>query len=287
MRSARCAAAASLVALSACAMPGSGPGCAPLGQPVALPPRLDESSGVAVSRAHPGVFWTHIDGEARDLFAVDSSGTRAARVRLAGASPIDAEDIAIGECGGRDCLYLADTGDNDERRRTLRIFRVPEPDPRADSVARAEAFTLTLPSGPRDIEALFVLPGERIHLVTKGRNHAVSVYRLPGALDAGSANLAEEVQRLGETPRALPRQVTGASASPDGGTVVVRTYELVTFYRVDADTLVATGDPLNLRPLREPQGEGIGVGEDGLIALTSEAGPIGSRGSLSLVRCEL
>jgi hypothetical protein len=40
-----------------------------------------------------------------------------------------------------------------------------------------------------------------------------------------------------------------------------------------------------LRTLQEPQGEGVAVGEDGLIALTSEAGPAGQRGSLAVLRC--
>jgi hypothetical protein len=241
---------------------------------------------VAVSRAHPGVYWTHADSGEPWVWAVDSAGARVGRVRLAGTTVVDWEDIELAECGDVDCLYVADTGDNSERRTTVRVHRLLEPDPATDTIVPAETFELRLPDGPRDIEALFVLPGERLHLVTKGRNHAVSVYRYPGALRAGSTVEVEEVQRLGDELRALPRQVTAASADREGARVAVRTYETVTFFRVEADTLAPVEDgPLNLRTLRETQGEGVGVGEDGLVVLTSEAGPLGQRGSIALVRC--
>jgi hypothetical protein len=276
-----------LLAHAACAMPGS-PSCEPLAAPVALPPALDEASGVAVSRAHPGVFWVHGDGREPLLFAVDASGTRVGRFSLAADAFIDWEDMEIAACHSIDCLYLADTGDNEEERPDLRILRLPEPDPRGGaSTTEVEELRVRLPDGGRDVEAIFVLPGERLHLVTKGRNHPVTIYRNAGPLRVDSVVLLEEVQRLGDAPRALPRQVTGASASPDGTRVAIRTYETVTFYAVDGDTLALDGETLNLRTLREPQGEGVGLGDEGLVALVSEAGPIGSRGSLALVRCEL
>jgi hypothetical protein len=98
----------------------------------------------------------------------------------------------------------------------------------------------------------------------------------------------EEVQHLGEGPRILPRQVTGASASPDGRVVAIRTYESLQFYEIQPDTLAALDAGLvNLRPLGEAQGEGVGIGLDGLVALTSEGGPARGPGSLVLLRCDL
>ena len=74
---------------------------------------------------------------------------------------------------------------------------------------------MRLPDGPRDIEALLVLPGERVLVVTKGRNDPVTVYRYPGALRPDTVTL-EEVQRLSDGPRILPRQVTGGAVSRRG-----------------------------------------------------------------------
>jgi hypothetical protein len=251
-----------------------------------------------VSRGHPGVFWTHDDGDVSVLYAVDSTGALLGRFHLVGAGLLDWEDLALSECGSGDCLYYADSGNNDETSETLRLFRIPEPEPRGDTlVSEVGAVSYRLPHGGRDIEAVFVLPGERVYFISKGRNHPVTVYRAPGPLseevltrpgEPATVVDLEEVQRLSEGPRSTPRQITGASASPDGETVAVRTYETVTFYRVVGDTLTsAPSGTLNLRTLREPQGEGVGLGPDGIVALTSEAGPLGRSGSLALVRCQL
>lgn len=286
-RGGRALAALGCALLAGCPLPGAGPDCAVVSEGRELPEGLEESSGVAASRAHPGVFWTHGDGSEPLLWAVDAEGAEVGRVRLEGASLTDWEDVALAACGEGDCLYLADTGDNVEQRDFVRVLRLSEPDPRGVSVATVESFELRLPDGPRDVESLFVLPEGRVHLVSKGVNHPVSVYRIPGGLAAGEAAVLEEVQRLGGESRSLPRQVTGASASPDGARVAVRTYETVVLYAVEGDTLAEIEDgTLNLRTLREGQGEGVALAGDGLIVLTSEAGPLGGRGSIALARCE-
>lgn len=251
---------------------------------------------MAVSLDHPGVLWTHNDAGSV-LFAVDPAGNVLARFRVR-PRLVDWEDLSLAPCpGGGSCLYLADLGDNYEERTTLKILRVPEPDPAAaDTLGprqttaealEAEVFPVRLPDGPRDIEAMLVLPGPRILAVTKGRNDAVTVYRYPGELRSDTVTL-EEVQRLTSGPRILPRQVTGGTVSPDHGLAVLRTYESLRFYRVDADTLIALDDGLvNLRTLEEPQGEGVGLGLGGSLYLTSESGPMGGRGSVVGLRCRL
>ena len=267
----------------------AGPGCRPLGPSAPLPDRLVEASGVAVSRLHPGLFWTHPDGAVGKLYAVDSAGEVHATLTL-DVPTRDWEDVAIAECGeGESCLYVSDTGDNYEEREpgSTRIVRLREPSELGGDTVRGEVFPVRLPDGPRDVEALFVLPGERLYLVTKGRNHAVTVYRYPPPLRAETVTL-EEVQRLSDGARFLPRQVTGASASPGGERVALRTYESLQFYGLVADTLVPIDDGLvNLRVLEEAQGEGVGLGADGLVALTSEGGPAGGSAGITLLRCRL
>ena len=271
----------------------AGPGCAPTGQTVILPDALDETSGAAVSRRDPGAFWTHNDGGS-DLYAIDARGAVLSSHRL----PFrlrDWEDMEVSECGeGGSCLYLADTGDNAERREagSIRIVRVAEPDPAASPPADAEplqadVFPIRLPDGPRDIEALFVLPGERLHLITKGRAHALTVYRYPGPLRPDTVTL-QEVQRLSDGAMSLLSQVTGASASTDGSAVAVRTYQSLEIFSLEADTLARRSNGLvNLRTLEEIQGEAVALGPDGLVVLTSEAGPLGGPASMRLLRCRI
>ena len=249
---------------------------------VSLPEELEETSGVVVSLGQPNVFWTHND-DGSVLIAIDPDGEIISRIRIR-PSLRDWEDIATAICaGGKSCLYLADTGDNLERRSggDISIRRLEEPD-LASSDFRAtpnqqipeldaDIFPVRLPDGPRDIEALLVLPGEDIYVTTKGRNGPVAVYRYPPPLRPDTVNL-ELVQELSPGARVIPRQVTGGSVSPGGDVLALRTYESLQFFEFIANKLVPiTEGHIDLRPLLEAQGEGIAIGPDGLLVLTSEA----------------
>lgn len=253
-----------------------------------LPGALQETSGVAVSRRSSGVLWTHND-EGSELFSLDADGLVLGRFTMSEAAR-DPEDLASADCAGETCLYLADTGDNAERRGDgdARILRVREPeDPTESGPLEADAFPVRLPDGPRDTEAIFVLPGERVYLLTKGRSDPVTVYRYPGEL-RGEVVTLEEVQVLTGGPQQLLDQVTGASASSDGSLVGVRTYRALRFYEVEAGHLVPLeGGLVNLRPLEEIQGEGLALGPDGAVWLTSEGGPLGGPAALNALRCRL
>ena len=249
---------------------------------ISLPEELEETSGVTVSLSQPDVFWTHND-DGSVLTAMNSVGEIISRIRIR-PSLTDWEDIATSSCaGGKSCLYLADTGDNLERRSAgeVSIRRLEEPDldslnfratlnqqiPEFDT----DVFPVRLPDGPRDIEALLVLPGEDIYVSTKGRNGPVAIYRYPPPLRPDTVTL-ELVQELSPGARVIPRQVTGGSVSPEGDILALRTYESLQFFEFVADTLVPIKDGhIDLRSLLEAQGEGIAIGPGGLLVLTSEA----------------
>ena len=277
-----------LVTLACTPLALAGPGCAEAGQAIELTRELDETSGVAVSRRNPAVLWTHNDGNS-DLFALDLSGAVLASFEIEGRLS-DWEDLEVAACGAGSCLYLADTGDNAERRAVARVLRIEEPEVGPDGSTeelRPDVFPVRFPAGPRDVEALFVLPDEVVYLVSKGENEPVAVYRYPGPLRPDTVML-EEVQRLTTGPEQLLNRVTGASASPAGDWVAVRTYQALRFYRPEAGRLVPVeGGLVNLRSLREIQGEAIGLGPEGLAVLTSEGGPLGGPPSLRVLRCRL
>lgn len=220
------------------------------------------------------------------LFAVDRRGRLVDTVRIPGAENTDWEDLEAADCPAGRCLYLGDVGDNAERRRDVVLYRMVEPGPGDDPRARIDVFPVRFPDGPRDVEALFVLPGQRIHLVTKGRNHPVTVYRYPLPLRPGEEVTLEEVQRLTSGPAGLPDHVTGAAADSRGRTVVVRSYSDLRFYGVEEGRLRPLhGGALSLRTLREAQGEAVTFAPGGRLVLASEAGPWGRRGGLRLLRC--
>lgn len=268
------------------------PSCQPAGDAVRLPTVLRESSGAAWSLTYPSVLWSHNDsGHPASIYAVDTNGRLLATLPLAGARNRDWEDMATGPCGEDRCIYLADTGDNMLVRNGIVVFRVKEPLELPTSSPttvplQAEAFPMRLPSGPRDVEALFVLPDESLYLVSKGRGRAISIYRYPPPLRQETVTL-EHVQTLTDGPVPLPAQVTGADASPDGRSVVLRTYFSLSFFRPEDGRFVHLDEgSLRLTGVQEAQGEGVAFGPGGSVALTSEAGNFGGVATLNRLNCQ-
>jgi hypothetical protein len=258
------------------------------GPPTTLPGALRETSGVAAGIRNPSLVWTHNDrGNRPVLYAVDRDGQVHARIELNQPND-DWEDVARGRCDLGACLYVADTGDNEERRDIISFYRLAEPEGEGDRRVEAERYRMVLPDGPRDIEAMYVLPTDQIFFVTKGRNHPVTIYRYPSPLRSEGVVTLVEVQRLTAGPVARPRMVTGASATLDGGTVAIRTYESLEFFDVTGgEELLESGvGRVDLRMLQESQGEGVGLGTNGAIVLSSESVG-GSRPSLTFLSCSL
>jgi hypothetical protein len=253
--------------------------CSPVGPSVGLPNALRETSGVAIGVKNPDWVWTHNDGRRPFLYAFDHNGQRQARVEL-NRTPRDWEDIARAPCDLGNCLYAADTGDNAERRDNISFYRLAEPEGTGEGTADVVRHRMALPDGPRDIEAMYsVLRHERPQS---------SGYRLPLSLVLRSEEVVtlEEVQRLTSDPPGLAQMVTGASATLDGSTVAIRTYQSLDFFDVSEGERLTRADEgrVNLRSLREAQGEGVGFGTDGEIVLSSEAA-LGFGPSFTFLTC--
>ncbi|HEX8906356.1 MAG TPA: hypothetical protein VF771_16020, partial [Longimicrobiaceae bacterium] len=163
------------------------------------------------------------------------------------------------------------------------------PEPGAAATAQAREYTAEYPGRGTDIEAVAVLPDRRVLLVSKGNNDPVQLFLWPTPLKADSGTVLERVRQLEPEPEDLGDRVTGASASPDGRFVAVRTYAALALYRTQ--DLLGSGRPfaqMDLDPIAEPQGEAVSLANDGIVVLTSE-GP-GSKhipGTISRLRCSL
>ncbi len=187
------------------------------------------------SRRWPGVYWTLNDsGNDADIFAIDEQGASRGIFPVDNARNVDWETMQLGPDGaGGFALYIGDVGDNDESRRESAIYRFPEPEPMAagtrnqeSRTARAEAFRITFPNGPRNTEAMLVHPttGE-IVFITKDERGRSEVYRVPTPLDSRRPTALQLVGRLDLSRLgARGELVTDASVSPDAQHVVVRTY---------------------------------------------------------------
>jgi hypothetical protein len=251
-------------------------------------PLLRESSGVAASRRQPGILWTLNDsGNDAAIFATDTLGRDHGAFAVAGAENWDWEAIAIGPCGPRDCLYIADTGDNGRTRPSVRIYRVTEPSVAAtrSRPPRAEVLEVRYPNGPRDVEAAFVGTDGAVYLVAKGRGRSPRAYRIPAqAWESDQTVVAEDAGRLPISTGGLGNQVTDAALSPSGDLVAVRTYLAIYLFTLTRQgTLVPLGIACDAAGL-QLQGEGISWLDDRVLVLTSEGG-FGSPGTIVLLEC--
>jgi hypothetical protein len=180
-------------------------------------PRITESSGLAASRAHPGVYWTHNDSDDGPyIYAVDSrTGKTVATITMRGVgAPRDVEAISLGADGN---LYVGDIGDNlNGSWDHVWIYRFPEPKQLADATVQATQFDVKYADGARDAEALMVHPKTgRIYIASKNEDGG-GLYEGPANLATGGANV---FRRVGEVP-----WVTDGAFSPDGTELVLRTY---------------------------------------------------------------
>jgi hypothetical protein len=249
---------------------------------------VDESSGVTASRRQAGILWTLNDsGNGPWIYATDTLGRDLGAFEVVDADNADWEAISLGTCGSGDCLYIADTGDNEQNRRAARIYRIPEPAIRAERALtrRAEALDFRYPRGRWDVEAAFVDPTGRTYLITKGHGRLPTVFRLPLTAWAEDGTVtAEEIQRLPIDTGSLGNRVTDAALSPSGDVVAVRTYLAIYIFTLAGDgKLVPTGIACDAAGL-QLQGEGISWLDDRVLVLTSEGG-FGTRGTIVVLGC--
>jgi hypothetical protein len=180
-------------------------------------PRITESSGLAASRIHPGVYWTHNDSDDGPyVYAVDSrTGKTVATITMRGVGePRDVEAISIGPDGN---LYVGDIGDNlDGSWDHVWIYRFAEPKKLADATVQATQFDVKYADGARNAEALMVHPKTgRVYIASKNEDGG-GLYEGPAKLTTGGANV---FRRVGEVP-----WVTDGAFSPDGKDLVLRSY---------------------------------------------------------------
>ena len=254
--------------------------------PAARLAELPEASGIAVSRRVPGRLWTHNDSGRPVLFALDARGVVTGSLTVTGAAVDDWEAVAVGACPAGSCIYIGDIGDNDGRRDRITIYRVPEPNGASGSAAVDGVFHATYPDGPRDAETLLVAADGRLHVVTKSGRQGVAVYRFPRELRAGSPMPLERVGGWQPIRRGAGRITDGAIA-PDGERVVLRTNDAMTIYRT-ADLLAGNWKAVgrvDLRHLREPQGEAVAFGAGDTIYVAGEGGRGARAGTFAALTC--
>ncbi|MEU3659288.1 WD40 repeat domain-containing protein [Streptomyces sp. NPDC032940] len=181
-------------------------------------PRITESSGLAASRLHPGIYWTHNDQDNGPyLYAVDgATGETVARVALSGVgTPRDVEAISIGP-GNR--IFVGDIGDNlGGTWPYVWIYELPEPKELKDQTVKATQYVVKYADGARDAESMVVHPETgRVYIIDKNEDGG-HLYEGPAKLSASATNVFRPT-----VPVDL--WATDAAFSPDGEQLAVRGY---------------------------------------------------------------
>ena len=203
---------------------------------------VSESSGLAASRARPGVLYTHDDKNGpRKLYAFSLDGTFLGEHDVKGGVNEDWEALEAAPCPDKgDCIYIGDIGDNDGDRRDIRVLiaREPEGDTGAAKVMRT--LKGTYPGGNRDSEAMMVHPctGD-VYVVSKTASDRVAIHKFPPDAHKGGSKQLKEVanfELLGDDPDlGSSFKITGGSFDIDGDRVVLRSELNVWEWTVDPD----------------------------------------------------
>lgn len=238
-------------------------------------PLIHESSGLAACRVQSGILWTHNDsGDEARIFAFNLSGEDLGAYSVPGAEAMDWEDMASFRLRGRDCLLVADTGNNWAERSQGTLYLVEEPEIGHGARARLlQTVHFQYEDRPHNCEAVGFDPIRReVLLATKEFTFSAGIYRLAWP-DRQSSDIVK-ASRIGTVPHAM---VTAMDISPDGRRAVVLTYgDAYQYVRKPSqdwrDALTGAGRRIPMPPRR--QGESICYGRNGrTLYLTSEKRP--------------
>lgn len=243
---------------------------------------LTEASGIAASRVHPGIVYTHND-EGLRYYALNASAAIVATVILddephcgGGASRCDAEDIAVGPCGdGTSCVYLGNTGVNASGDPSTHAIyrRREEATLSGTSTVAFDKLSYVFPDGNHNSEAFVVHPttGE-IYVITKRTDDASQpsqVYRFPmptsGLVGGMTYTLVHVTSDLSRFAGEL---ITGADIQACGTRMLIRTYghvyELTQSGASFESIFVATSGSTRTLPVASDSGgEAVGYAADG------------------------
>ncbi|QXJ24118.1 hypothetical protein AGRA3207_005377 [Actinomadura graeca] len=229
-------------------------------------PRITESSGLAASRRHPGIVYTHNDsGGVPKVYALGPNGGVRAVLTLAGAGARDWEGMALGKDEqGRPAIFVADIGDNlGGAWPYVTLYRIPEPAQLRTQSIEATRFRLKYADGPRNAETVMINPRtNRLYIASK---------LFSGALYEGPARLSPDGTNKLRKIGGAPAMATDGAFAPDGRTCVIRTYFGARLYSVDEE-----GRPgKSIRSVSVPfqgQGESITYTADGRSFLAGSEG---------------
>lgn len=232
-----------------------------------LPSAISESSGVEYL-AEKKAYITHNDaGNKPHLYLINEKGQLLETIKLQ-LPNVDWEDLARDDAGN---IYIADTGNNNNKRRELAIYKLKlsQPD-KIEAIRFSYEDQKDFPPSKKDmnfdVEAVF-WQGGKLYLVSKDRGlkETAKVYELP---DKGGQYKAKLV---GSHKLGVP--VTGAASSPSGHQVALTSEGVLHIYRnVKSPASFFKGDYQKVSIKQAGQTEAVAFEDENTLVITSENG---------------
>jgi hypothetical protein len=261
---------------------------------VDAPRSLTENSTAVITAAQSDIVFTINDsGNDPELFALDTSGVSRGVWRVSDAKNVDWEAMSWGPCKvarplpARQCLYIADTGDNSALRGLVALYRIAEPEAKRagnDNALPSEKLSFRYPDAPYDVEAAYTTQSGDTYVITKrklrssdGSLRNALVFLVPAAAwnqhETIVAQLVDSLPIVVGSSRL--REITDASLSHDARRLAVRTYDQIYVFAVDSSSgRVNHSVPpavCNIRNVERKHGEGIAwIGTNHELLLDSE-----------------
>lgn len=195
-----------------------------------LPKKLNENSGIAYYK--DSTAWFVEDGGNQDeIYKIDFKGNIIKELEVKNAKNEDWEDLATDEFGN---LYIGDFGNNQNERKNLVIYKLPDPEKEAGDKIDAISITFNYPEQKDfppskaqmlyDSEAFFY-HNEQLFIFTKNRTNPFTantmVYSVPAKKGDYKAELLGVLKTCNDWNTC---RVTSADIAPNGKTIAILTY---------------------------------------------------------------
>lgn len=218
---------------------------------------IDEASGIADSYANTNSLWVIQDSQQPTaLYLLNHNGQHGKKIFVKNVTNRDWEELAIsaGPVAGKNYLYIAETGDNNQVYADYAFYRIEEPLAATDTINQVDKIAFRYADGSHDAEAFFVDPATKdIYIITK-RDAVSKVYRLAYPQSTSALNIATHIIDM---PYA---GAVAASYSIANKELVIKTYGNIYYYKQTASqsiTELLRGPSISLTYIQEPQGEAI------------------------------
>jgi len=211
---------------------------------------INEASGIEASDKYPGRLYHINDSGGGSFFYVTNfKGGQTKKIKIEGEAvkKPDFEDISIGKCFDKSCLFVADIGDNKSSKTLVEIVVIEELEKYGTSVKPISRIRIQYPDQPHNAEGMAVHPNGDIYIITKEENlrdyeaYPAKIFKLQAPKWQENGNGKHTLEYIGEidfntlnpSGTAYGQVVSSFDISPDGETFLVLTYEDAIEFNVD------------------------------------------------------